>query len=354
MSRRIAREPLPLPWVTYPFAFGGAFPGFRERPDSPIFFCSCQHTAILNRLALWSPGIHGVQLIRTGFKLPDTEDFPWDFWKPIADGGARSDADFVSQLRFAEGVCHECNRRVPTTPAWLPPSTDAFGTLFRSYLRKAQFQAGVDMMEGWILEDRCPEEIKALVPPEPLLYRKSDDPWHRPYDSLLQRLEVWARYRPQVHEAIVARTRAAFGFPARGPRLTSETILYLRTCAAFPDCCVVRHYRPRGLRGLSVDIYIPELKVGIEYQGAQHFEALEHWGGETALQTTRHRDERKKAEFQKLGVSIVEFQGNVTFIDEGDIRYRVQRAKLGPAPTPPTDGKARRTRRRQSDEPPLV
>lgn len=351
MSRRIAKELLPLPWVSYPFAFGGAFPGFRERPDSPIFFCSCQRTAIHNRLALWAPGIHGVQLIRTGFKLPDTEDFPWDFWKPIADGGARSDADFVSQLRFAEGVCHECNRRVPATPALRPPSTDAFGTLFRCYLRKEQFHAGVDMMEGWILEDRCTDEIKVLVPPEPLLYRKSDDPWHRPYDSLFQRREVWARYRPQVHDAIVVRTRSAFGFPARGPRLTSETILYLRTCAAFPDCCVVRHYRPRGLRGLSVDVYIPELKVGIEYQGAQHFEALEHWGGETAFKATRHRDERKKAEFQKLGISIVEFQGNVTFIDEGDIRYRVQQAKSNCAPAPPPDGKAPRIRRRQSGDP---
>lgn len=352
MSRQTIKEQLPFPWVSYPFAFGGAFPGFRERLTSSIFFCSCQRTAMFNRLALWAPGIHGAQLIRTGFKLPDTEDFPWDFWKPIVDSGARGDDDFISQLRFSEGLCHECNRRVPATPASIPPSADAFGTLFRSYLRKAQFQAGVDILEGWILEDRCSDEIRTLVPPQPLLYRKSDGPWHSSYDSLLQHREVWARYRPQVHDAIVAQLRAGFGFPARGPRLTSETILYLRTCAAFPDCCVVRHYRPPGLRGLSVDVYIPEYKVGLEYQGALHFEPLDHWGGATALQMTRNRDQRKKAEFMKLGISIVEFQGSVTFIEERDIRSRVQRANSVRGSGP--EGKARRLRRRAEGDTPLV
>jgi len=33
----------------------------------------------------------------------------------------------------------------------------------------------------------------------------------------------------------------------------------------------LRHYRPDFLQGLELDIFIDELKIGMEYQGIQHF-----------------------------------------------------------------------------------
>jgi len=42
------------------------------------------------------------------------------------------------------------------------------------------------------------------------------------------------------------------------------------------------------------DIFIPDLKLAIEYQGEQHFRPIERFGGEDGLKNTKLRDERKE------------------------------------------------------------
>lgn len=328
MTRRASFEPtLPYRWVNYPYAWIGAFPGFQERTDSPIIFCSCQRRAILNRLALWPPGINGCQMIRTGFALPDTEDFPWDFWNPILEGGAKSNEDFTSALQFRDQLCHECNRRVPPTDALVPPSTDAFSTLLRAYTRKKAFEIGVDLSEGRILEEWAVPELREIVPYDPLIYRRSDEPWGSHWEQLLERHDRWSKVKRRVASLVRRLTRDAFGFPGRGPALTSETILYLRTVSAFPNNSVERHFRPKGFRGLSLDIFLPEFKIGIEYQGDQHFVPLDHFGGDEALRKTQERDARKQEAFRTIGIEIVYFEGNVTFISEDNIRSKVNQLR---------------------------
>jgi len=41
------------------------------------------------------------------------------------------------------------------------------------------------------------------------------------------------------------------------------------------------------------DAYVPKLKLAVEYQGAQHFRAIEVFGGEDGLRRTQERDEAK-------------------------------------------------------------
>ena len=55
-----------------------------------------------------------------------------------------------------------------------------------------------------------------------------------------------------------------------------------------------RHCRPNFLEGLEIDIYIPELKLGFEYNGIQHYKPVEHWGGEESLKKQQARDKRKQ------------------------------------------------------------
>lgn len=52
----------------------------------------------------------------------------------------------------------------------------------------------------------------------------------------------------------------------------------------------------RGEKGgfLRFDFYIPEWHMAIEYQGQQHFEAIDYWGGEEKLQLQQANDERKR------------------------------------------------------------
>ena len=42
------------------------------------------------------------------------------------------------------------------------------------------------------------------------------------------------------------------------------------------------------------DIYIPNLCLGIEYQGQQHFKPIKAWGGEKALKGVQERDKKTK------------------------------------------------------------
>ncbi len=70
---------------------------------------------------------------------------------------------------------------------------------------------------------------------------------------------------------------------------------------------VFSHYRAPWLEGLELDIYIDEFKLGIEYQGIQHYKPLAHWGGEEGLTKRRLNDIRKKHLCEKQGVTLIYF-----------------------------------------------
>jgi len=58
---------------------------------------------------------------------------------------------------------------------------------------------------------------------------------------------------------------------------------------------VIHHYRADWLARQELDIFIPALKLAIEYQGEQHFVPVEVWGGKNALKITQHETRRKSA-----------------------------------------------------------
>jgi hypothetical protein len=101
--------------------------------------------------------------------------------------------------------------------------------------------------------------------------------------------------------------REYFSYPKIGERWTTETLLYNLVKEILPNQHTIFHYRGKEMQGLELDIFIPELKLGIEYQGEQHFNAIEHWGGEEGLEQRKKSDERKKYLCEKNGYTLVEF-----------------------------------------------
>lgn len=75
-------------------------------------------------------------------------------------------------------------------------------------------------------------------------------------------------------------------------RWVNELSLYFFIRSYFSDA--IYQYRCDWLGLQSLDIYIPSQRVGIEYQGKQHYKAVEFFGGEQALEDTRKRDARKR------------------------------------------------------------
>lgn len=57
---------------------------------------------------------------------------------------------------------------------------------------------------------------------------------------------------------------------------------------------------------LSIDFYLPSLKIAIEYQGIQHYKPVDIFGGNDSLQSQRKRDIIKREYLHKRGIQLVE------------------------------------------------
>ncbi len=91
--------------------------------------------------------------------------------------------------------------------------------------------------------------------------------------------------------------------------VTEELVLKL-TKKLYKDYTVIYQYKPFFLRSpfggqMSYDIYIQDLKIAIEYQGKQHFEPIDFFGGQESFEKTRIRDKEKRELSKKHGIKLV-------------------------------------------------
>lgn len=87
-----------------------------------------------------------------------------------------------------------------------------------------------------------------------------------------------------------------------------EQSLFLLVKKTYSDA--IFQYRPEWLSSQSLDIYIPKLNVGIEYQGIQHYTDVDFFGGKKALEHRKVLDEKKRKICQDKGVILVEWKYN--------------------------------------------
>ena len=108
--------------------------------------------------------------------------------------------------------------------------------------------------------------------------------------------------------------REEFDLPKIGEKWKSETELYYMI-SKFLDKENIEfmfHYRPDFLQGLELDIYFEtdDKKVGIEYQGLQHFQPIEFFGGEESFKKVVERDKRKMDLCRKNNVQLIYYNYN--------------------------------------------
>lgn len=104
--------------------------------------------------------------------------------------------------------------------------------------------------------------------------------------------------------------RKRVGYPKIGEKWQSETTLFKVVQTFFSNKEVIYHYRGKELNGLEIDIWVPDLKLAIEYQGEQHFQTIKHWGGEKGLRERIERDKKKRMLCKKVGYDLIEFKYN--------------------------------------------
>jgi hypothetical protein len=88
--------------------------------------------------------------------------------------------------------------------------------------------------------------------------------------------------------------------------LNSNNILFIRQ-KKFNEC--------RNKYKLPFDFYLPEYLVCLEFNGRQHYEVVEAWGGQNALQNTKLNDEIKLNFCKRNGIKllIIRYDENVEY-----------------------------------------
>lgn len=119
--------------------------------------------------------------------------------------------------------------------------------------------------------------------------------------------------------------RNIVGVPQIGERFISETVLFKITTYLLSGREVIHHYRADWLGRQELDIYVPSLKLAVEYQGEQHFSPIEAWGGEDGFEKTQQRDEEKMRKCERKGVTLIYFD-YLTSLTEDVVAKTLERA----------------------------
>jgi hypothetical protein len=122
-----------------------------------------------------------------------------------------------------------------------------------------------------------------------------------------------------------AALRKKLGF--KPGKLISEEILYRSICEIFGAAAVKRHYRGPELQGLELDVWVPALQLGFEYQGEQHLKHVKHWHGADGFTRQQERDARKKRLCAELGYRVFYFYPD-DWLDKTEVIQRLRSADV--------------------------
>lgn len=101
--------------------------------------------------------------------------------------------------------------------------------------------------------------------------------------------------------------RESKGVARIGERWVNETLLFNYINLLFPQYTVQREASPAWLGNQRIDIFVPEINLAVEYQGQQHFQAVELFGGKAGLEATKQRDKNKALKCKNNGIDLVYF-----------------------------------------------
>lgn len=305
------KEALPFPIVHYPSHYG-TFIAFSKEINSNAYLCSCTRPAVENFYKLKFRDNYRKELMEFG-------EFPSSIRKTLEN---ISPADEEFNSIFVPNICHRCNMKTPTVRWCHEMYGVTFVQFFGWYIKQNYYRIGILPGETSceFLDDICPEPIQKMIVDACNVdkkLRKFEEMIRESFDKESKTNSVVnqktlncdnlnnqePRYvelsrqsrilRRKIDSEIENITRTEFGFKKIGEGWVSETLLFNIIRSIFPNKEIIRHHRPDWLERLELDIFIPDIKIAFEYQGQQHFFAVDAWGGKKALLDLQERDNRK-------------------------------------------------------------
>jgi hypothetical protein len=317
---------LPLPLVVYPSHYG-IFMGFKANQDGAIHFCVCARDAIANYILAEHSNFQRSERKEASNETILNGDFPSETIRFVQSKGVNEPRRITDVLNFETGLWHKCNLVVPEKRY----SHEMYATVFQQnygwYVKQQKLAYGLHsrIFEptniSFDLLDSLPEDVidsvdvsskgeletklarfyelyetgavngRPTTPTEDR-YQNLSDTEQAEYDELQA---LMSEIQNHISEAAENEVRRAVDHYEKGNRWTNETILYQLIEAEYGDeYRLKRHHRPDWLNGMELDVYLVESKIGVEYQGVQHYEPVDHRGGEEALKERQERDQKTR------------------------------------------------------------
>ena len=294
VDNSIAYEDLPLPIVYYPSSYGVFF-AFSERIGDKLYFCECQRESIKRAIELRK---RQPLLNYSGSKTnPLSSSF---FPETVSELSKISISDPLAPFGFKENLCFRCNNKIPSLKYCDPMYGGVFKQKYGWDINQEMINWGIDPHHVTLMHI-CPEYAQAETINKIINIVKilTDQ---ETFDTTEANVADLQKVFLAAIENVV---RERYGYPKIGDKWISETILFHIVKDIYPNENIKRHYRPDWLEGLELDIYIPSIKLAFEYQGIQHFKAVEHWGGQKQLEKQQEHDQRKARICEGLGICLI-------------------------------------------------
>lgn len=109
-------------------------------------------------------------------------------------------------------------------------------------------------------------------------------------------------------------------------RWKSEYLMYRLIKSYFTDA--IFQYKSEIFGKQSLDVYIPNIKLGFEYQGIQHYEAIDIFGGQEHFEIQRKNDKKKKEICINNDIKLIEWKYdepiNKLVLDKKLMKYKTE------------------------------
>ncbi len=109
-------------------------------------------------------------------------------------------------------------------------------------------------------------------------------------------------YRENFFRKCENKLRKKHNVPEIGKGNISQYLLYSLLQKYFPN--IKYEYSPRWLGNQRYDMFIPSKRTAIEYNGIQHYEPVEAWGGKEGLKKNKKRDADKARKSKENNIDL--------------------------------------------------
>ena len=263
----VVKEELPYPYVYYPNHYGTFFLCLQKQTRRNRFFCSCAKQAIKNHFYLrkfeddsqWSNPLIDAPLSS-------------HFFPDIICQKSIKDARLEELIKFSDRICHRCNLRSLLLRYCHPMYGGNFKQYYGWYINNTIFRLGIRGFE--YIKGYSPKEIIDILVEgkEHLrqLYELNVE-FSQNFERIKELQSKLNSISTDVNRIAENITREEFGYSKVEEGNISESILAGIIENIFSEFEILRQIRPGWLEGLELDIFIPKINLGIEYQGQQHF-----------------------------------------------------------------------------------